>query len=162
METKNSFKIGILPRPRAGEWLEEEIESWQDSKIHLILSLLTNEEIRELELSQELDLCESKGIGFFSFPISDQGVPDSFRKAKILVKKLSALLKEGKTLGIHCRIGIGRSSLMAACLLGALGEDPKKIFDLISKARKCPVPDTEEQREWFFEFMEHYNSEDIF
>lgn len=162
LETKNSFKIGILPRPRAGEWLEEEIEAWQESNIQFILSPLTPEEIRELDLFKEPNLCESKGMAFFSFPIPDRGVPDSYRKAKVLVRKLVGLIQDGKTLGIHCRMGIGRSSLMAACILGALEENPKNVFDLIGKARKCPVPDTEEQREWFFEFMDHYNSEDIF
>jgi protein-tyrosine phosphatase len=49
---------------------------------------------------------------------------------------------------IHCRGGIGRSSLMAAAVLVQLGAAPEQAWDTVSVARGMPVPETEEQRAW--------------
>jgi hypothetical protein len=56
--------------------------------------------------------------------------------------------------GLHCRAGIGRSALVAACVLVLMGMAPGTAFDLIGKARGVRVPDTEGQREWVAKFRE--------
>ena len=45
-------------------------------------------------------------------------------------------------------MGIGRSALVAACLLKSQGIGVDEAFAMISRARGFSVPDTEEQREW--------------
>jgi protein-tyrosine phosphatase len=55
---------------------------------------------------------------------------------------------------VHCRAGIGRSSLIAACVLVLLGLAPAMAFDRIGKARGLKVPDTEGQRDWVDMFRE--------
>jgi protein-tyrosine phosphatase len=57
-------------------------------------------------------------------------------------------MEQGETVAVHCRQGVGRSALLAACILAALGDRPDLAFERIAKARGCPVPDTPEQREW--------------
>ncbi|MGH6837668.1 MAG: hypothetical protein ACREDT_02475 [Methylocella sp.] len=59
-----------------------------------------------------------------------------------------------KAVALHCRAGIGRSSLVAVCVLVLLGVASGTEFDLIGKARGLKVPDTEEQRDWVDEFRE--------
>ena len=54
---------------------------------------------------------------------------------------------------IHCRAGIGRSSLIAACVLVRAGHDVNSAFDTIAKARGVEVPDTEAQRAWVSTFL---------
>lgn len=141
-------KIAILLRPRGGDWLEDEIAAWQAHNLHGIVSLLTPGEMYELELEQEQELLEKHGMLFFSFPIQDRSVPDSFIRAKDFVHTLTALLNQGKHIGIHCRQGIGRSSMIAASVLTHTGISANTAFQLIQNARGCPVPDTEEQRQW--------------
>ncbi|MDP2708210.1 MAG: hypothetical protein Q8O70_12020, partial [Burkholderiales bacterium] len=63
-------------------------------------------------------------------------------------------LAEGKNLAIHCRQGIGRSALLAACLLIMTGVDPDTAFQRLSAARGCAVPETAEQREWVRKFAQ--------
>ena len=89
---------------------------------------------------------------FISFPIPDRGVPRSGREAAALARTLAARLGEGKAVAIHCRAGIGRSSLVAACALVCSGSDPETAFDSITKARGLLVPDTDGQREWVMAF----------
>jgi protein-tyrosine phosphatase len=67
---------------------------------------------------------------------------------------LANLLKEGRGVVVHCRQGVGRSALIAACVLVLSGVSVNKAFELIENARGCSVPDTEEQRKWVVQFAE--------
>jgi protein-tyrosine phosphatase len=59
-----------------------------------------------------------------------------------------------KAVAVHCRMGIGRSALIAACLLKSQCIGVDKAFAMIARARGFSVPDTEEQREWVKAFAE--------
>jgi protein-tyrosine phosphatase len=90
---------------------------------------------------------------FITFSIPDRGVPASLRDAAALAQSVATRLRNGKAVAVHCRAGIGRSSLIAACTLVCLGVDATAAFDLIAKARGLVVPDTEAQREWVMTFQ---------
>jgi protein-tyrosine phosphatase len=62
-------------------------------------------------------LCRQHGIEFISFPIPDRGVPASLRDATDLVRTVVNGIGDGKAVAVHCRAGIGRSSLIAASVL---------------------------------------------
>lgn len=145
-------RLAILPRPRGGDWLEDEVHSWQQSGLDVVVSLLTSDEVADLDLAQEARLCQAKGMQFLSFPIVDRGVPSSQWATLDFVRKLAKVLADGKSIAIHCRQGIGRSALIAACLLFMSGVNPETAFRRVSAARGCPVPETSEQREWIIEF----------
>lgn len=71
-----------------------------------------------------------------------------------LVKQLESELLNGRCVGVHCRQGIGRSSVVAASLLAAAGEDTEVAFQRIMQSRGRPVPDTVEQRKWVDNFSQ--------
>ncbi len=54
----------------------------------------------------------------------------------------------GRRIVLHCRQGIGRTGLMAACLLITRGRDPETAIKEISADRGLAVPETDEQRKW--------------
>lgn len=145
-------RLAILPRPRGGDWLEDEISSWQRVGFDMIVSTLTEEEKAELDLGREQELCEGMGIDFIAFPIKDRDVPSSAKPVLGLVRQLERELGEGSSLAIHCRQGVGRSALLAACILAASGVDFASAFERIAVGRGCTVPDTSEQREWVARF----------
>jgi protein-tyrosine phosphatase len=147
-------RLAIMGRPRAGDWLDEEISGWRAEGVDIVVSLLEPEEVRELGLQREADLCRKQDMEFISFPILDRGVPPSLREAVILAQTIAAKISEGRAVAVHCRAGIGRSSLIAACALVCLGFDPTAAFESIGKARSVSVPDTEEQRDWVVAFRE--------
>jgi protein-tyrosine phosphatase len=147
-------RLAIMPRPRAGDWLDGEIAGWRVEGIGVIVSLLEAGEVEELGLRREAGLCHDLDIEFISFPVPDGGVPASTREAMALAEAIVARLNEGKAVAVHCRAGIGRSSLIAACVLVLLGFAPGMAFDLIGKARGVKVPDTEGQRDWVDMFRE--------
>jgi protein-tyrosine phosphatase len=100
------------------------------------------------ELVEEASMCRAQGIRFVGFPVVDRGVPSSLLEAVDLLKDLREDLHAGKTVVLHCRQGIGRSSLIAAALLVTAGIDPQAAFSAVGSARQLAVPETREQRLW--------------
>lgn len=141
-------RLAIMARPRAGDWLEDEIAGWQMAGIDIVVSLLEPDEIAELGLSREAALCQDRDITFVSFPIPDRGLPASTAAAKALAERLASDVDAGKSVAVHCRAGIGRSAMMAGLVLMRAGVDGAIIFDLIGQARGVQVPDTTAQRDW--------------
>jgi protein-tyrosine phosphatase len=148
----NSGRIGIMARPRAGEWLRDEIDGWRGVGLNTVVSLLEGSEIRELSLIDEPNLCREAGLRFISFPIPDRGVPASTAATIELVEELASALRQGSSVAVHCRAGIGRSSLIAACVLLKLGMQPVEAFRTIGRARRVAVPDTVAQEQWLCTF----------
>lgn len=147
-------RLGISPRPRGGDWLDDEAQAWRASGVDSVVSLLTPSEKTEFNLEEEETACRRQGLQFRSLAIPDRGVPQSGALLKRLVSTMLDDLNSGKTVVIHCRQGIGRSSLIAASAMTAFGEDPDRAFRKIAEARGRPVPDTDEQRNWVRRFAE--------
>jgi protein-tyrosine phosphatase len=145
-------RLAIMARPRADDWLEAELSGWKISGIDLVVSLLDQREVCELGLQREPDLCRANGIEFVSFPIVDRGVPESRHAALQVANSIADGVALGRSIGIHCRAGIGRSSMIAACALICLGVEAGHALTLIGTARGLNVPDTDEQRDWIMAF----------
>ena len=145
-------KLAILARPRGADWLDDEVIGWKDAGLDVVVSLLTPSEYSELGLNNEDEIVKRNGLRFVRFPIADYSVPTSRKVTRQLVNKLEGWLSVGNRVGIHCRQGIGRSSLVAACVLVISGESPGVAFQHIETARGLSVPDTPEQKEWVASF----------
>jgi protein-tyrosine phosphatase len=159
--TSSPGKLAILARPRGNEWLEDEIAGFAQAGITVVVSLLTNEEASELGLANEGDVVTDKGLEFINFPITDYNVPKSQHAVFQLVATLNDLLSDGKSVGVHCRQGIGRSSLIVACILSLTDGDIDQCFKQISAARGTTVPDTAEQREWVRTFADTFSTQTL-
>jgi protein-tyrosine phosphatase len=141
-------KLALAARPRGGDWLADEIASWRKAGVDTVLSLLTAEEERELDLEAEAREVKKLGMKFLSFPIPDRDVPRSDSKLTAALEKLDSVLASGKNAVIHCRQGIGRTGLVAACLLVTKGLSSGAAVDSVIAARGISIPETEEQRQW--------------
>jgi rhodanese-related sulfurtransferase len=145
-------RLGIITRPRGGDWLEDEIMGLRGAGVDAVASFLEPREAAELELSQEREFCERHGIEYISFPIKDYGVPESHQEALGFAQTVLDRLKQGKSVVVHCRQGIGRAPTMAAAVMVLAGIPAAGIFDTLAKVRGRSVPDTEAQREWLMRF----------
>jgi protein-tyrosine phosphatase len=145
IDTGSSQRLAIMARPRAGDWLADEIEYWKHAGVEVVVSLLEPAEVAELGLLDEAAICEMNGIRFISFPIADRTVPEDAASARRFAAELAAT---GKPIAIHCRAGIGRSSIIAAAVLVSSGIEPAAALAAIGKARGLAVPDTDAQRAW--------------
>jgi protein-tyrosine phosphatase len=147
-------RLGIMARPRGGEWLEDEITAWKRELVDLAVSLLSPAEVSELSLHNEASICRKHDIEFISFPMLDKSIPDTHAYASALISKIADALNEGNNVAIHCRMGIGRSALIVASVLITQGISVDDAFQQISAARGLSVPDTDEQVQWVRNFAE--------
>ncbi|MEL6823245.1 MAG: dual specificity protein phosphatase family protein [Calditrichota bacterium] len=140
--------LGMMARPRGNDWLEDEIKKLKILDVKLVVSLLEEHEETELKLSEEQGYCKQNDIEFVSFPIADRGVPKNLKAYQKLVLKIDQRLKRNNKVVIHCRMGIGRTSVIAAGVLLKNGYEPNSVFKYLSEVRTFSVPDTEEQVNW--------------
>jgi protein-tyrosine phosphatase len=148
INTIGAWKIALAPRPRGGDDLDDEMVAWRNASIDLVVSLLETAEARELELVEQASSCQRNSIAFRMFSIPDRGVPERRDKFIALIAFLTEEVKAGKSLLIHCRAGIGRTGLVACCLLQSLGIKAEQAWALLSEARGVMVPDTEQQKKY--------------
>ena len=141
-------KLALAARPRGGDWLEDEVADWKQAGISAVLSLLTPEEEQELDLRLERNEAGKLGLEFWSLPIADRQVPQSEAKLVAALDKVNHALSAGRNVLVHCRQGVGRTGVVAVCLLVKNAMSPGAAVELVSAARGVAVPETPEQREW--------------
>lgn len=145
-------RLGILPRPRGGDWLGDETAAWREAGVDMVVSLLEPAEAAQLVLEEEAAAAASSGVVFRAFPIPDRGVPTSKELVVELASEIIDALDEGRSVAVHCRQGIGRSGLIVGGVLVAAGKDPVIAIKTVAQARGLEVPETEEQRQWLTDF----------
>lgn len=145
-------RLAIAARPQAGDRLDADLKAWTADGVDVVVSLLEEEEASKLGLQREPESCASNGLAFVSFPIPDFGLPPGRPQAMQLTRRLAAELELGRTIVIHCRGGIGRSSTMAACTLISCGVSADDALSRIAAARGRRVPETADQRDWVLSF----------
>jgi protein-tyrosine phosphatase len=144
--------VGLAARPRGGDWLIDEIADWKRLVINTVLSLLTPQEVEDLDLRDEANESQAQGLEFLSLPIPDRQVPRSEAGVREVVDNLTQMLSAGRNVLVHCRQGVGRTGLIAACLLVRKGMSPGAAVERISAVRGVAIPETSEQRDW----IDHY------
>ena len=148
-------RLSTMPRPRGGDWLDDEMLAMRRVGVDVLVCLLTAAERDEMALSGEPAAAIRAGLEFHAFPIADFGVPDP-GQVRPLLDILASRLRAGQHVAVHCRGGVGRSSLIAAALLVRLGSPAAQAWEVIAQARGVPVPETEEQRRW----LDTYDGQD--
>ena len=136
--------LWIMPRPSA-EWLGEDIAACRLMGMRSIVSLLTADEAAQLGLSDEASCCAAEGLSFVNFPIPDRGMAENRAAFAMLARDIAAELRAGAAIGIHCRAGIGRSGMLACCVLTLYGLTADDAIARVSQARGIAVPDTDAQ-----------------
>jgi protein-tyrosine phosphatase len=145
-------KLGIVLRPRGGDWLGDETRAWREAGIDILVSLLEPDEEAQLELEGEAAAAATSGVEFRPFPIPDRGVPSSRECVAQLASGIVDALEAGKNVAVHCRQGIGRSAMIVGSFLVAGGNDVNAALKAIEDSRGLEVPETDEQRQWLRDF----------
>ena len=151
-EFNNGAAVGIMPRPRGEDWLEDEIKRFELNGVQTIVSLLEPNETTELGLKGEESFCRKYNINFINYPVPDRGLPKDQLTVNRFIDGLKGKIDKGQRMVIHCRMGIGRSSMIAAAVLLKNGMKADKIFNQISHIRGLKVPDTDDQIDWLRRF----------
>jgi protein-tyrosine phosphatase len=123
---------------------------------NMLVSLLRPTEYELLGIEDLADRAAAHQLDFHAFPITDAGVPSSVASAATLVQLLLARVRSGDTVVVHCRGGLGRAGLVAACCLTAVGYDAERAIATVRGARKSAI-ETRGQERFIAEFVEEWN-----
>ena len=140
-------RIATAAAPDADNMIQE-IADMQEEKVEFVLSLLEAVEALQIGLTNEKLILEAAGIKFAQIPIADFGVPENGSEIDSVVLDMARYLETGGSLVVHCRGGIGRSSMVVSAILTSLGVKSNDALHHIEKARGLRVPETTAQREW--------------
>ncbi len=117
-------RLGTMARPRGGDWLAGDLAALRQVGVDTLVTLLNNAERDELELAELPINCQRSGIEWVTLPIPDFDVPPLNAATAAFVAGIAERLRAGQQVVVHCRQGIGRSSLIAASTLVLLGSPP--------------------------------------
>jgi protein-tyrosine phosphatase len=138
-------RLAIATRPRGGEWLVDDLRGLAHKGYHVLVSALDRTEMSELALGAEPSEAISARLVFVHFPVPDRGLP-TIPEARSLATRLVRYLEEGRSVAVHCRMGIGRSSLICGTVLVSCGDGAEEAWSRLREARGLEVPDTDAQR----------------
>jgi hypothetical protein len=93
-------------RPGGNEWLEEDILALKKQGVQTIVSLLDRNEIYELGLEKEPELCLKNDIEYINFPITDRKVPKADAGLYNFIGHLKGKISAGSHMAIHRKMPI--------------------------------------------------------
>ncbi|MET8392803.1 tyrosine protein phosphatase [Streptomyces anthocyanicus] len=145
-------RLRTMARPRGGAHLAGDMAALRDAGVDVVVCALPEAERADLGLTDEPRLAEAAGLRFVALPVPDFTVP-SVPAVLPPLRELTEGCRTGAHVVAHCRRGIGRSSLIAVCLMMLEGSAPEPAWAAVRRARRARVPGTEEQHAWTPEFF---------
>lgn len=113
----------------------DDLEELARQGASVLAPLLEDFEFGLLGMDRYHEHAGENGLKVVACSIVDGRVPaDRERFAEFLDELMDALL-DGQGVVLHCRGGLGRAGLSAACLLVQAGMDPERAMALVRRAR---------------------------
>lgn len=144
-----TFAPGKKASGIAGQWqrdLDTDLARLVDEYgVRVLVSLLTPHEYVEFGIA-DLPTAARKGqLEFLSLPIEDGGIPHSVSEAVVIVKQILERLQSTGTVVVHCRGGLGRTGLIAACCLTTAGHEAEQAIAAVRAARTNAIENSRQE-----------------
>jgi len=135
LEGDGSLGLTIQPgRVDRGRDLAEDLATLARKEVDVVVSLLTRAEMAAVGVPDYLTRIEEAGFDVLHSPMPDQGVPTR-EEARRLIDRIETALGEARHVVLHCLGGLGRSGLIAACLLRNRGLSADDALAAVRQAR---------------------------
>ncbi|MEF2278222.1 cyclin-dependent kinase inhibitor 3 family protein [Deinococcus sp. YIM 134068] len=119
--------------------------------VNVLAPLIEPHEFELLGITDYHALVEEHGLTLLACPIRDRDVPADLPEFTAFLDELMDALLDGRRVVVHCRGGLGRAGLTAACLLVQAGMPPEQAIARVREARPGTI-ETEAQAEFVHEF----------
>lgn len=119
----------------------------------VLVSLVEDHELVSLGIASLVDQAEKQGIRVLRHPIVDGGVPESKPAVHALLDEVLDRAARGESVVVHCRGGLGRAGLVAACCLVARSVSPSVAIQVVRTTRNGAI-ETKRQED-FVHGLEH-------
>jgi hypothetical protein len=111
--------VFTLQTDRGKPWrgdIDADVHSWSALGVTDAVCLLCDAEIRALRIPRYKETLRKYSIRLIQFPIIEGAAPEDLSAAFALVDEISDLLETGRMVVMHCRGGVGRAAMIAACV----------------------------------------------
>lgn len=170
-KSETSGKLGIsqcpgknLRKGRDGRSHSRDIQSdlcdFKSRGVDAIVCLLNDSELRSIGVNpaQYKDSARALEITLIQYPMIEMGVPQSIPHFHThLVLPVLTHTQQNKRVLIHCRGGVGRSGLLAACLLKHLAHSPSgpAAISTVRRLRDKRAVETRRQEDFVEEYFSY-------
>ena len=159
LETPSEWRVGLTfapgkhgPSTEGGRWerdLDADLDVLVSKGIRTIACLIEAHELVEWGIDRLPSAAAARGLELLHRPICDGSVP-TLDGARSLVHELIA--RRDAPILIHCIGGVGRTGVIAGCLLRALDVAPDEALRRLVAARGKRCPENPEQRRFVTDF----------
>ena len=159
LETPSECRVGLTfapgkrgPSTEGAPWerdLHADLDVLVAKGIRTIACLVHTHELVRWGIADLPSAAAARGIELLHRPIRDVSVP-TLDDARSLVREL--LARRDKPILVHCIGGLGRTGVIAGCLLRALDIAPDEALRRLVAARGTRCPETLEQRQFVTDF----------
>ncbi len=123
-----------------GSWdrdLELDCDAIRDWGAAAMVTLVEPQEMKSLGVSALGEAVRARGIAWYHLPIRDVSTPslefeDAWANAGA---ELRSLIRDGSSVLVHCKGGLGRAGMIAARLLVELGMAPESAIAAVRRVR---------------------------
>ncbi|MCJ2135177.1 cyclin-dependent kinase inhibitor 3 family protein [Methylobacterium sp. J-026] len=153
----NGGRVGITfcpgkkdPSSVGGPWdrdLKTDVAAIRDWDASSVLTLLEPHEFDLLKVRGLPEAVREAGMIWLHAPIPDVSVPGPAFKTvwKTMGPRLVEQLREGASVVVHCRGGLGRVGLVAAKLLVMMGDDSRRAIERVRAIRPGAIETPEQE-----------------
>lgn len=139
--------------------LQKDVEEMQSQGVQDVFVFCTRGELNKYRVPSLLEVYQQKGFTVHHTPFPDGDTPDLGQCCHILDQLQHNLDHDRRTV-IHCYGGLGRSALIAACLLLQLSltMTANKAIEILREHRGGGAIQTVKQYNFLHEFRDKYRS----
>jgi ADP-ribosyl-[dinitrogen reductase] hydrolase len=128
--------------------LDADLDALAATGVDALVTLMEADELPHVNVTATAlrDGATARGLVWYHWPIPDMGTPGAAFDAACQSTAPGVIhrLRASGTVALHCRGGMGRTGLVAACLLVELGETPAAAIERVRRARPGTI-ETEAQ-----------------
>ncbi|XP_046902876.1 cyclin-dependent kinase inhibitor 3 isoform X2 [Hypomesus transpacificus] len=139
--------------------LQRDVGELQDQGVEDVFVFCTRGELQKYRVPSLLDTYRQKGLRVHHMPFPDGGTPELDQCCQIL-EQLQSNLQNNRRTVIHCYGGLGRSGLIAVCLMLQLSVTmtPNKAIEILREHRGSGAIQTVKQYNFLHEFRERISA----